>query len=153
MSDITEQLTIRGEIMAVTDKDKEIMSESFGMESLYKAWGVKRQTAHDFFKRNMDAVEGHYFVLSNGRYRFDEEAVRILTTLHDAVVQKNKEIEEKRKLLKLNNVDGLHTDIDKLTSEERAEIRKKVKNMLFLRGLPPKSCETVANPLEGVIFR
>ena len=139
--------------MAVTEEDKVIMATSFGMEALYKAWGVTRQTAHDFFKRNMDAVEGHYFVLSNGRYRFDEEAVRILTTLHDAVVQKNKEIEEKRKLLKLNNVDGLHTDIDKLTSEERAEIRKKVKNMLFLRGLPPKSCETVANPLEGVIFR
>ena len=139
--------------MAVTEEDKVIMATSFGMEVLYKAWGVTRQTAHDFFKRNMDAVEGHYFVLSNGRYRFDEEAVRILTTLHDAVVQKNKEIEEKRKLLKLNNVDGLHTDIDKLTSEERAEIRKKVKNMLFLRGLPPKSCETVANPLEGVIFR
>ena len=139
--------------MAVTEEDKVIMATSFGMEALYKAWGVKRQTAHDFFKRNMDAVEGHYFVLSNGRYRFDEEAVRILTTLHDAVVKKNKEIEEKRKLLKLNNVDGLHTDIDKLTSEERAEIRKKVKNKLFLRGLPPKSCETVANPLEGVIFR
>ena len=139
--------------MAVTEEDKVIMATSFGMEVLYKAWGVTRQTAHDFFKRNMDAVEGHYFVLSNGRYRFDEEAVRILTTLHDAVVQKNKEIEEKRKLLKLNNVDGLHTDIDKLTSEERDAIRKKVKNMLFLRGLPPKSCETVANPLEGVIFR
>lgn len=139
--------------MAVTEEDKVIMATSFGMEALYKAWGVTRQTAHDFFKRNMEAVEGHYFVLSNGRYRFDEEAVRILTTLHDAVVQKNKEIEEKRKLLKLNNVDGLHTDIDKLTSEERAEIRKKVKNMLFLRGLPPKSCETVANPLESVIFR
>ena len=139
--------------MAVTEEDKVIMATSFGMEALYKAWGVTRQTAHDFFKRNMEAVEGHYFVLSNGRYRFDEEAVRILTTLHDAVVQKNKEIEEKRKLLKLNNVDGPHTDIDKLTSEERAEIRKKVKNMLFLRGLPPKSCETVANPLEGVIFR
>ena len=139
--------------MAVTEEDKVIMATSFGMEALYKAWGVTRQTAHDFFKRNMEAVEGHYFVLSNGRYRFDEEAVRILTTLHDAVVQKNKEIEEKRKLLKLNNVDGLHTDIDKLTSEERAEIRKKVKNMLFLRGLPPKSCETVANPLEGMIFR
>ena len=139
--------------MAVTEEDKVIMATSFGMEALYKAWGVTRQTAHDFFKRNMDAVEGNYFVLSNGRYRFDEEAVRILTTLHDAVVQKNKEIEEKRKLLKLNNVDGLHTDIDKLTSEERAEIRKKVKNMLFLRGLPPKSCETVANPLESVIFR
>lgn len=139
--------------MAVTEADKVIMATSFGMEALYKAWGVTRQTAHDFFKRNMEAVEGHYFVLSNGRYRFDEEAVRILTTLHDAVVQKNKEIEEKRKLLKLNNVDGLHTDIDKLTFEERAEIRKKVKNMLFLRGLPPKSCETIANPLEGVIFR
>ena len=139
--------------MAVTEEDKVIMATSFGMEVLYKAWGVTRQTAHDFFKRNMDAVEGHYFVLSNGRYRFDEEAVRILTTLHDAVVQKNTEIEEKRKLLKLNNVDGLHTDIDKLTSEERDAIRKKVKNMLFLRGLPPKSCETVANPLEGVIFR
>lgn len=139
--------------MAVTEEDKVIMATSFGMEALYKAWGVTRQTAHDFFKRNIDAVEGHYFVLSNGRYRFDEEAVRILTTLHDAVVKKNKEIEEKRKLLKLNNVDGLHTDIDKLTSEERAEIRKKVKNMLFLRGLPPKSCETVADPLEGVIFR
>ena len=139
--------------MAVTEEDKVIMATSFGMEVLYKAWGVTRQTAHDFFKRNMDAVEGHYFVLSNGRYRFDEEAVRILTTLHDAVVQKNKEIEEKRKLLKLNNVDGLHTDIDKLTSEERDAIRKKVKNMLFLRGLPPKSCETVANPLEGMIFR
>ena len=139
--------------MAVTEEDKVIMATSFGMEALYKALGVKRQTAHDFFKRNMDAVEGHYFVLSNGRYRFDEEAVRILTTLHDAVVQKNKEIEEKRKLLKLNNVDSLHTDIDKLTSEERDAIRKKVKNMLFLRGLPPKSCETVANPLEGVIFR
>ena len=139
--------------MAVTEEDKVIMATSFGMEALYKAWGVTRQTAHDFFKRNMEAVEGHYFVLSTGRYRFDEEAVRILTTLHDAVVQKNKEIEEKRKLLKLNNVDGLHTDIDKLTSEERAEIRKKVKNMLFLRGLPPKSCETIANPLEGVIFR
>ena len=139
--------------MAVTEEDKVIMATSFGMEALYKAWGVTRQTAHDFFKRNMDAVEGHYFVLSNGRYRFDEEAVRILTTLHDAVVQKNKEIEEKRKLLKLNNVDSLHTDIDKLTSEERDAIRKKVKNMLFLRGLPPKSCETVANPLEGVIFR
>ena len=139
--------------MAVTEEDKVIMATSFGMEALYKAWGVTRQTAHDFFKRNMEAVEGHYFVLSNGRYRFDEEAVRILTTLHDAVVQKNKEIEEKRKLLKLNNVDGPHTDIDKLTSEERAEIRKKVKNMLFLRGLPPKSCETVANPLEGVNFR
>lgn len=139
--------------MAVTEEDKVIMATSFGMEVLYKAWGVTRQTAHDFFKRNMDAVEGHYFVLSNGRYRFDEEAVRILTTLHDAVVQKNKEIEEKRKLLKLNNVDSLHTDIDKLTSEERDAIRKKVKNMLFLRGLPPKSCETVANPLEGVIFR
>lgn len=139
--------------MAVTEEDKVIMATSFGMEALYKAWGVTRQTAHDFFKRNIDAVEGHYFVLSNGRYRFDEEAVRILTTLHDAVVKKNKEIEEKRKLLKLNNVDGLHTDIDKLTSEERAEIRKKVKNMLFLRGLPPKSCETVADPLEGMIFR
>ena len=139
--------------MAVTEEDKVIMATSFGMEVLYKAWGVTRQTAHDFFKRNMDAVEGHYFVLSNGRYRFDEEAVRILTTLHDAVVKKNKEIEEKRKLLKLNNVDSLHTDIDKLTSEERDAIRKKVKNMLFLRGLPPKSCETVANPLEGVIFR
>ena len=139
--------------MAVTEEDKVIMATSFGMEVLYKAWGVTRQTAHDFFKRNMDAVEGHYFVLSNGRYRFDEEAVRILTTLHDAVVKKNKEIEEKRKLLKLNNVDGLHTDIDKLTSEERAEISKKLKNMLFLRVLPPKSCETVANPLEGVIFR
>lgn len=139
--------------MAVTEEDKVIMATSFGMEALYKAWGVTRQTAHDFFKRNMEAVEGHYFVLSNGRYRFDEEAVRILTTLHDAVVKKNKEIEEKHKLLKLNNVDGLHTDIDKLTSEERAEIRKKVKNMLFLRGLPPKSCETVANPLEGMIFR
>lgn len=139
--------------MAVTEEDKVIMATSFGMEVLYKAWGVTRQTAHDFFKRNMDAVEGHYFVLSNGRYRFDEEAVRILTTLHDAVVKKNTEIEEKRKLLKLNNVDGLHTDIDKLTSEERDAIRKKVKNMLFLRGLPPKSCETVANPLEGVIFR
>ena len=139
--------------MAVTEEDKVIMATSFGMEVLYKAWGVTRQTAYDFFKRNMEAVEGHYFVLSNGRYRFDEEAVRILTTLHDAVVQKNKEIEEKRKLLKLNNVDSLHTDIDKLTSEERDAIRKKVKNMLFLRGLPPKSCETVANPLEGVIFR
>ena len=139
--------------MAVTDKDKQIMSESFGMEALYKAWGVTRQTAHDFFKRNMDAVEGHYFVLSNGRYRFDEEAVRILTSLHDEVVRKNKEIKAKRKLLNLNNDDDLHTDIDKLTPEERAKIRQKVSSMLFCRGLPSKSCETVANPLDGIIFR
>lgn len=121
--------------MAVTDKDKQIMSESFGMEALYKAWGVTRQTAHDFFKRNMDAVEGHYFVLSNGRYRFDEEAVRILTALHDNVVRKNKEIESKRKLLNLNNDDKLYTNIEKLTPEERARIKLKVKAILHCKGL------------------
>lgn len=121
--------------MAVTDKDKQIMSESFGMEALYKAWGVTRQTAHDFFKRNMDAVEGHYFVLSNGRYRFDEEAVRILTSLHDEVVRKNKEIKAKRKLLNLNNDDKLYTNIEKLTSEERARIKLKVKAILLCKGL------------------